>query len=170
MARRSRAQSSAVRQLSTRSAPRTVPRITPENGSYRDLFCWDIAHRSVGACSSGSVSLKRFRAGPPSVIPLVLIAGALGGFRNPCGLRRGRSAATGRAGPALWRAPLTLSGPSGRWRARCAGSRNRRRAHGPSRAPSGAAGALPRASSGRACRIASCFLTEAVLGSLLLAL
>jgi len=40
------------------------------------------------------------------------------------------------------------------WSLGCAGSRNRRRAHGPSRAPSGAASALPWASSGRACRIA----------------
>src|SRR3954471_7095460 len=94
------------------------PGFTHGNGSYRDLFCWDIAHRSVGACSSGSVSLKRFRAGPPSVILLVLIAVALGWFRNPCRLCRSRSAATGRAGPALWRAPLTLNGPSGRWGAR----------------------------------------------------
>src|SRR3954447_4189807 len=42
-----------------------------------------------------------------------------------------RSAATGRSGPALWRAPVTLNGPSGRWRVRYAGSRNRGRAHGP---------------------------------------
>jgi len=54
-----------------------------------------------------------------------------GGFRNPLEQRHGRPAATGRAGPALWPVPVKLNGPSGRWRVRCAGSRNRGRAHGP---------------------------------------
>ncbi len=54
-----------------------------------------------------------------------------GGFRNPLEQRHGRPAATSRAGPALWPVPVKLNGPSGRWRVRCAGSRNRGRAHGP---------------------------------------
>ena len=62
---------------------------------------------------------------PAGVRPLrsVLIAGALGAFRNPCGLRRERSAAMGRTRPAVWPAPVTLKGPSGRGRGRCAGAR-----------------------------------------------
>src|SRR5215207_2783293 len=54
-----------------------------------------------------------------------------GAFRNPLEERHGRPAATRQAGPALWPVPVKLNGPSGRWRVRCAGSRNRGRAHGP---------------------------------------